>query len=59
MSPLYIDSLLVQTEDMTLGSGDITYESPKGKGTIKGLLSQPRDTITKLPGVSVVHENRA
>ena len=58
MSPNYIDSLLVEPQDPTLDSGYITYESPKGGGTIKGLLSQPKDHNTKLPGVIVVHENR-
>lgn len=58
MSPNYIDSLLVQTEDTTLDSDDITYDSPKSAGPIKGLLLQPKDTQTKLPGVIVAHENR-
>ncbi|WP_458627545.1 dienelactone hydrolase family protein [Winogradskyella sp. PC D3.3] len=58
MSPDYINSLLVQPNDPTLDSDFITYESPKGGGTIKGLLSQPKDNKTKLPGVIVVHENR-
>ncbi len=58
MSPDYVNSLLVQPDDPTLDSEYITYESPKGGGTIKGLLSQPIDNKTKLPGVIVVHENR-
>lgn len=58
MSPNYIDNLLVQPDDPTLDSTFINYESPKGGGTIKGLLSMPKDTKTKLPGVIVVHENR-
>ena len=58
MSPDYITNLMVQPNDPTLDSDFITYESPKGGGTIKGLLSQPKDNKTKLPGVIVVHENR-
>ena len=58
MSPNYKDTLLVQPDDPTLESDYITYESPKGGGTIKGLLSKPKDLKTKLPGVIVVHENR-
>ncbi|WP_179354536.1 dienelactone hydrolase family protein [Winogradskyella vidalii] len=58
MSPDYVNSLLVKPDDPTLNSGFITYESPKGGGTIKGLLSQPKDSTTKVPGVIVVHENR-
>jgi carboxymethylenebutenolidase len=57
MSPNYIDTLLVKPDDPTLDSDYITYESPKGGGTIKGLLSKPKDATT-LPGVIVVHENR-
>ncbi|MCL4171312.1 UNVERIFIED_CONTAM: hypothetical protein GTU68_026878 [Idotea baltica] len=58
MSPNYIDSLLVKPNDPTLDSDYITYESPNGGGTIKGLLSKPKDHTTKLPGVIVIHENR-
>lgn len=58
MSPDYVNSLLVKPNDPTLDSNYITYDSPKGGGTIKGLLSQPKGNKTKLPGVIVVHENR-
>jgi carboxymethylenebutenolidase len=58
MSPDYVNSLLVKPDDPTIDSGYITYKSPKGGGSIKGLLSQPKDNKTKLPGVIVVHENR-
>jgi len=57
MSPNYIDSLLVKPNDPTLDSDYITYDSPKGGGTIKGLLSKPKGA-KKFPGVIVVHENR-
>jgi carboxymethylenebutenolidase len=58
MTPNYKDSLLVQAEDPRLKSGFITYNSPKGGGAIKGLLSQPINTKKKLAGIIVVHENR-
>lgn len=58
MTPNYIDSLLVKPDDARLDSKYITYPSPKGGGTIKGLLSMPDNTIGKLPGIIVVHENR-
>ncbi|MFC0604722.1 dienelactone hydrolase family protein [Winogradskyella pulchriflava] len=58
MSPDYVNSLLVQPDDPTLDSKFIEYESPKGGGTIKGLLSKPTTIDKKLPGVVVVHENR-
>ncbi|WP_299364676.1 dienelactone hydrolase family protein [Winogradskyella sp.] len=58
MSPNYIDTLLVKPDDPTLDSSFIDYESPKGGGTIKGLLSKPKAHDEKLAGVVVVHENR-
>ncbi|MCB0399169.1 MAG: dienelactone hydrolase family protein [Winogradskyella sp.] len=58
MSPNYVDTLLVKPDDPTLDSKFIEYESPKGGGTIKGLLSKPKELNKKLPGVVVVHENR-
>jgi carboxymethylenebutenolidase len=58
ITPNYFDNLIVNPDDPNLDSGYITYESPKGGGTIKGLLSKPNGTTGKLPGVIVVHENR-
>ncbi|MBT8376998.1 MAG: dienelactone hydrolase family protein [Bacteroidia bacterium] len=58
MSPNYKDTITVKPEDPRIESGYITYESPKGGGTIKGLLSKPKDLKTKVGGVVVVHENR-
>ena len=58
MSPDYVNSLMVKPDDPTLDSKFIEYESPKGGGTIKGLLSKPKDLDGKLPGVVVIHENR-
>ena len=47
MSPNYIDSIRVNPNDERLDSGYITYESPKGGGSIKGLLSTPKNTNQK------------
>lgn len=58
MSPNYVDTLLVKPDDERIDSDYITYNSPKGGGTIKGLLSLPNNTTKKLPGIIVVHENR-
>ena len=58
MTPNYVDSITIKLDDPRLKSEFITYESPKGGGSIKGLLSQPTDTKKKLPGIIVVHENR-
>lgn len=58
MTPNYVDSILVQPTDPRIKTGYINYDSPKGGGSIKGLLSQPSDSKKKLPGIIVVHENR-
>ncbi|MHC0442407.1 dienelactone hydrolase family protein [Flavobacterium sp. 3-210] len=58
MTPNYVDSILIQPTDPRLKTGYINYDSPKGGGSIKGLLSQPVETKKKLPGIIVVHENR-
>jgi carboxymethylenebutenolidase len=56
--PNYINTFLVQPDDPKLISNYITYQSPKGGGNIKGLLSRPKKGKKKLPGIVVVHENR-
>lgn len=58
MMPNYEDTLLVDPNDPGLDSGYITYNSPKGGGKIKGLLSKPKKSDKKLGGIVVVHENR-
>ncbi|MGB5269381.1 dienelactone hydrolase family protein [Eudoraea sp.] len=58
MMPNYKDTMLVPPNDPRLESEYINYESSKGGGTIKGLLSKPKDAKGKLPGIVVVHENR-
>ena len=58
ITPNYMDSILVKPNDERLDSEYITYESPKGGGNIKGLLSKPDGAKGKLPGIVVVHENR-
>lgn len=58
MSPDYVTTLLISKDDPRLDSGYIQYDSPKGGGSIKALLSTPKNRSGKLPGVIVVHENR-
>ena len=45
ISPNYIDSILVQPNDPRLKSEFINYDSPKGGGSMKGLLSTPKSVI--------------
>jgi carboxymethylenebutenolidase len=56
--PNYKDSVIVAQDDKRISSEYITYESPKGGGKIRGLLSKPKDAKGKLPGIVIVHENR-
>jgi carboxymethylenebutenolidase len=36
----------------------LTYDSPKGSGTMRGYFARPSNASGKLPGVVVIHENR-
>lgn len=56
--PNYIDAISVKPNDFRLDSDYINYRSPKGGGSIRGLLSKPSEIKIKLPGIIVVHENR-
>ena len=58
ISPDYVKKIQVQQDDPRLKSEYIHYDSPKGGGSIKALLSKPTDATGKLPGIVVVHENR-
>ncbi len=56
--PDYKTTNLVKTNDPRIISEYITYKSPLGGGSIKGLLSRPAEISGKLPAIVVVHENR-
>ena len=56
--PNYQDNIQVRPDNPGLNSEYINYDSPKGGGEIRGLLSRPVDTKSRLPGIIVVHENR-
>ena len=58
MMPNYVDTITVQPDDERIDSDYIMYDSPKGGGKIKGLLSKPSGMNGKVPGIVVVHENR-
>ncbi|CAM4101681.1 dienelactone hydrolase family protein [Zobellia nedashkovskayae] len=58
ISPDYVKKIQIKQDDSNLKSEFITYNSPKGGGVIKGLLSKPVAAKEKLPGIIVVHENR-
>ena len=58
ISPDYLRKIQIPQDDSRLKSEFITYDSDKGGGSIKALLSRPTDAKGKLPGIVVVHENR-
>ena len=58
LMPDYKNTLQVKVNDPRITSEYIHYESPKGGGSIKALLSKPADAQKKLGGIVVVHENR-
>ena len=58
LMPDYKGAIQIEPGDPRLKSEYITYQSPKGGGAIKALLSMPADVKKKLGGIVVVHENR-
>jgi len=58
ISPDYVKKIQISQDDPNLKSEYINYDSPKGGGSIKALLSRPKDAKGQLPGIVVVHENR-
>ena len=58
LMPDYKNNIQIKADDPRLKSEYITYDSPKGGGKIKALLSKPVDAKGKLGGIVVVHENR-
>lgn len=58
LMPDYKGNIQVRADDPRVKSEYIKYDSPKGGGTIKALLSKPVDAKGKLGGIVVVHENR-
>ncbi|MDB5200927.1 MAG: dienelactone hydrolase [Ferruginibacter sp.] len=58
LMPDYQGKIQIAADDPRLKSEYITYQSPKGAGAMKALLSMPADAKTPLGGIVVVHENR-
>jgi carboxymethylenebutenolidase len=58
LMPAYASSIQVKPDDPRLKSDYVYFDSPKGGGKIKALLSLPIDTKKRLGGIVVVHENR-
>ncbi|MDB5121530.1 MAG: dienelactone hydrolase [Sphingobacteriales bacterium] len=58
LMPDYQGAIQIKPDDPRIKSEYVNYQSPKGGGSIKALLSMPVDTKKKLGGIVVVHENR-
>jgi carboxymethylenebutenolidase len=58
LMPDYKNTLQVKKDDPRITSEYIYYDSPKGGGRIKALLSKPVDAQKKLGCIVVIHENR-
>lgn len=58
LMPDYKGTLQVKADDPRIKSEYVNYNSSKGGGNIKALLSMPADAKQKLGGIVVVHENR-
>ncbi len=58
LMPAYASNIQVMPDDPRLKSEYVYYDSPKGDGKMKALLSLPIDTKQRLGGIIVVHENR-
>ncbi|MEQ8301999.1 MAG: dienelactone hydrolase family protein [Cyclobacteriaceae bacterium] len=56
--PKYKEKQVIKQDDPRLKSEYVEYDSPKGAGKMRGLLTRPADNKKKLGGVVVVHENR-
>src|SRR5690606_35743648 len=58
LMPDYNSTVQVKSDDPRITSSYIDYQSLKGGGTIKALLSMPADKKKTIGGIVVVHENR-
>lgn len=58
LMPNYVMGQQIKTDDPRLKTEYVEYNSPKGGGVIKGLLSRPANSTGNLPGIIIVHENR-
>lgn len=57
LTPNYAWAEQVKADDPRIKAETVSYPSPQGGGTIKGLLAHPA-TGSKFPAVLVIHENR-
>jgi carboxymethylenebutenolidase len=58
LKPNFAWAVQVPPDDKRIKTESATVDSPKGNGSIKGLLARPANATGKLPVILVVHENR-
>ncbi|MGL5839086.1 MAG: YghX family hydrolase [Sphingorhabdus sp.] len=58
LSPDYALAQQVKPDDPAIRTERATVSSPKGHGSIAGLLAMPVKAKAKLPAILVIHENR-
>jgi carboxymethylenebutenolidase len=58
LRPNYALAQQVAPNDPTIVTETVSYPSPEGHGTVRGLMARPRNARGPLPAVVVVHENR-
>lgn len=58
LSPKYVFAAQVPADDARVKTEYLKYPSPSGSGEMRGLFAKPAQTVGKLPGILVVHENR-
>lgn len=58
LRPNYALAAQVAPDDPSIRTELVDYPSPKGHGTVRGLMARPANAAGKLPAVLVVHENR-
>jgi len=58
LMPKYAEAQVIKQNDPRLKSEYVEYDSPKGAGKMRGLLTRPAEHTKKLGGIVVVHENR-
>ncbi len=58
LRPNYAFAQQVPKDDARIKTEYLNYPSPQGSGTMRGYFVRPANSIGKLPGVVVFHENR-
>src|SRR2546430_11103025 len=59
LRPNYAWAQQVAKDDARIKTEYLTYPSPQGSGSMRGYFARPASASAKLPGVVVIHENRA